>query len=100
MLPYFEHKVRFLLDQNALLIVMCITLKQKSTGRQVAPLGHIILSLSQPVITLTRYYCMLSGETVNTNIIVFGLIRLELGHIMLSLSQPVSALAHYYCILN
>jgi hypothetical protein len=33
MLPYFEHKVRFLLDQNALLIVMVYHLKTKVYGQ-------------------------------------------------------------------
>ena len=35
----------------------------------------IILSPSQSVISLTHYYCMLTGETANTNFIVFCSIR-------------------------
>jgi hypothetical protein len=44
------------------------SLKQQSSGRHVAPLGHIILIPSQPV-------CVLSGEATHTNFIVFGLTR-------------------------
>jgi hypothetical protein len=49
-----------------------------SLGRHVAPLGHIILILSQPVFALTPYCCVLSGEAANTNFIVFGLTRTRL----------------------
>ena len=58
------------------------SLKQQSTGRHVAPLGHSILIPSQPVVfACTPYCCVLSGET--TNIRVFCLTRqgLEAGSI-------------------
>ena len=46
---------RFLLDQHAELdFYSASTLKQQSAGRHVAPLGHIILILSQPVLALSR----------------------------------------------
>jgi hypothetical protein len=39
-----EHEVRFLLDQNAELdFYRASSLKQQSTGRHVAPIGHIII---------------------------------------------------------
>ena len=41
----------------------------------VAPLGHIILILNQPVFALSPSCCVLSGEATNTNFIVFDLIR-------------------------
>jgi len=47
-------------------------LKQQSAGRSVIPLG-LFLILSQPVLALTAYYCVLGGEEANTNVIVFGL---------------------------
>ena len=46
------------------------SLKQQFTDRHVAPLVHIILIPSQPV--LSPSYCMLSGEATNTNCIVLG----------------------------
>jgi hypothetical protein len=48
--------------------------KQQSTGRHVAPLGHIIQIPSQPVFARSLYCCLLSREVTNTNFIVFGLI--------------------------
>jgi hypothetical protein len=43
-------EVRFVLDQHAELdFYSASSLKQQSVGRHVAPLGHIILILSQPV---------------------------------------------------
>jgi len=53
------------------------SLKQQSAGRHVAPLGHIILIPSQSVFALTPLF-LLSGETTNTNFIIFGLTRTEL----------------------
>jgi hypothetical protein len=50
-----------------------ISLKQQSGDRYVAPLGHIILIPTQPVLALSAYCCMLRGEATNTNFIVFGL---------------------------
>ena len=46
--------------------------------RNVTPLGHIILILSQPVFALSPKCCVLGGEATNTNFIVFGLTRLGL----------------------
>jgi hypothetical protein len=83
-LYYGENKLifneaRFVLDQHAELdFNSASSLKQQSAGRHVAPLGHIILILSQPVFALSPYCCVLSGEATNTNFIVFGLIRLGL----------------------
>ena len=58
--------VLFVLDQHANLdFYSASSLKQQSAGRHVAPLGHIILILSQPV----------CGEATNSNFIVFGLTR-------------------------
>jgi hypothetical protein len=47
-------KVRFVLDQHAELdFYSASSLKQQSADRHVAPLGHIILILSQPVFALS-----------------------------------------------
>ena len=47
-------KVRFVLDQHAELdFYSASSLKQQSGDRHVAPLGHIILILSQPVFALS-----------------------------------------------
>ena len=51
------------------------SLKQQSTGRHVAPLWHIIPIPSQPVVALSTCCCVLSGEAINTNLIVLGLTR-------------------------
>jgi hypothetical protein len=60
----FINEVRFVLDQHAELDCYgASSLKQKSAGRHVAPLGHIILIPSQPI----------CGEATNSNFIVFGL---------------------------
>ena len=67
-------EVHFVLDQPAYLF-SASSLKWKSEVRHVAPLGHIILTQSQPVITLSHWSCVLSGESTNTNVIVFGLTR-------------------------
>ena len=45
---------RFVLDQHAELdFYSASSLKQRSAGRHVAPLGHIILNPSQPVFALS-----------------------------------------------
>ena len=47
-------EVRFVLDLHAELdFYSASSLKQQSTGRHVAPLGHIILISSQPVFALS-----------------------------------------------
>jgi len=49
-----DDDVPFVLDQHAELdFYSASSLKQQSTVRHVAPLGHIILILSQPVFALT-----------------------------------------------
>ena len=49
-----DDEVRFVLDQHAEIdFYSASSLKQQSTGRHVAPLGHIILILSKPVFALT-----------------------------------------------
>ena len=64
--------VRFVLDQHAELdIYSASLLKQQS----VAPIEHIILIPSQPVVALTLWCCMPIGEATHTNLIVFGLTR-------------------------
>ena len=57
-----------------------LTLKQQSAGKHVAPLWHIIMIPSQPVISLSPWCCVLSRETINTNFIfiVFSLTQPEL----------------------
>ena len=65
---------RFVLDQHSELeFYSTSSLKQKSTGRHVAPLRHINLILRQPAFALSPYCCVLSGEAKNTNFVVFGL---------------------------
>jgi hypothetical protein len=50
----FNEMIRFVLDQYAELdFYSASSLKQQSAGRHVAPFGHIILILSQPVFTLS-----------------------------------------------
>ena len=49
-----DDEVRFVLDQRAELdFYSARSLKQQSAGRHVAPLGHIILIPSQPVLVLS-----------------------------------------------
>ena len=67
----YDDDVRFVLDQLDFYIVS--SLKQQCAGRQVAPLGQIILIPSQPVIALSTECCVRSGDATNTNYIVFGL---------------------------
>ena len=52
------------------------SLKQRSTGRYIAPLGHIILVPSQPVFALSNAACLVT----NTMSIVFGLTQAGLYH--------------------
>jgi hypothetical protein len=48
-----DNEIRFVLDQHAELdFYSANSLKQHSTGRHVAPLGHIILIPSQPAFAL------------------------------------------------
>ena len=62
------------LDQHAELDFYSASwLKQRSSDRHVAPLGHIILIPGQPVFALSPECCVLSGEATNTNFLVFGL---------------------------
>ena len=49
------------------------SLKHQPANRHVAPLGHIILIPVHPVFRLSAECCVLSGESTNTNLIVFGL---------------------------
>ena len=49
----------------------CSSLKQRCVDGNAAPLGHIIPIPNQPVFSLLC--CVLSGEAVNTNFIVFSL---------------------------
>ena len=73
-----DDDIRFVLDQNTELdFNSASSLKQQSAGRHVAPLGHIILILSQIVFALTPSCCLLSGDSANY--IVFDLIRLGLA---------------------
>ena len=49
-----DEEVHFVLDQHEELdLYSASSLKQQSLGRHVAPLGHIILILSQPVFALS-----------------------------------------------
>lgn len=66
---YYEIIVKRTLNVNA------SSLKQQSAGRDVTPLVHVILILSQPVFALSLQCCMLNGEATNTIFIVFGLTR-------------------------
>ena len=71
-----DDEVRFVLDLHPLLdFYSACSLKQQSADRHVAPLGHIILIPNHPVFALSPQCCVLSGETTNTNLRVFGLTR-------------------------
>jgi predicted alpha/beta hydrolase len=49
-----DDETRFVLDQHAELdFYSASSLKQQSADRHVAPLGHMILILSQPVFALS-----------------------------------------------
>ena len=70
---YFS-EVRFILDQHSYLdFYSASSLKQQSADRHVAPLGHIDLIQSQPVLLSLHIWCMLSKEVARTNVIVFRL---------------------------
>ena len=44
------------------------SLQQQFAGRHIAPLGHIILIPSKPVVALSPYCCVLSGEATITSL--------------------------------
>ena len=84
----------FVLDQHAKLdIYSASTLKRQSTVRNVAPLGHIIVTPSQPVFALNYQCFVLNWETANTNLIVFGLISDRD-------SKPLEASTQFFIFLN
>lgn len=67
---FYKHFTQ--IDQIKLYFLSASELKQLSSGWYLASLGHIIvLSASQAVFTLE--WCVYSGETTNTNLIVFCL---------------------------
>jgi hypothetical protein len=71
-----DDEVRFLLDQHAELdFYSASSLKQQSTGKHVAPLGHIILIPNQPVFDLLLNSACLAEKQKITNFLVFGLTR-------------------------
>ena len=72
-----DDDVHLVLDQHAYLdFYSGSSLKQQSAGRHVAPLGHIHLIQSQPVLALTSFKAACcSKEARNTNFVVFGLNR-------------------------
>ena len=71
-----DYEVHFVQDQHTELdFYSASSLNQKSAGRHVHPLGHIILIPSQPVFALSPSCCMLSGKATNTDFIVVGLTR-------------------------
>ena len=50
-----DEKIRFVLDQHAELVLNCArSLKQHTADRHIAPLGHIIRTPRQPVLTRFR----------------------------------------------
>ena len=53
-------------------------LKQQKAGKHVAPLGHNLLSPSQPVFLLTPKCYIYRGQAANTNCIAVDLIHLVL----------------------
>ena len=69
-----DDDVRFVQDQHAKLnLYKASSQKQQFGGRHVAPLRHIMLILSQPVLALTPWSCMVSREAANTNFIISDL---------------------------
>ena len=71
-----DDEVCFVPDQYAELdFYSARSMKQQSADRHVATLGHIILIPNKSVFSLPPYCCMLSGEAINTNLIVFDLTR-------------------------
>jgi hypothetical protein len=75
-----DDDISFLLDQHSKL--------DSWNNSHVAPLWHIVLNNGQPVFTLTPYCCMINVERVNSNFMVFGLIRPGLEALDLALSRP------------
>jgi hypothetical protein len=70
-----DNDVLFVLDQHAEFdFYSASSLKQKSTGRSVASLWHIILIPRQQAFALSPYSCVLSREATYTNLTVLGLI--------------------------
>lgn len=68
--------VCFILDKHIELNLFCANLlKQHSSDRHVAQLGHFILVLNQPVFSFDHKCCMLGREVAN---LVLDLTRLEL----------------------
>jgi hypothetical protein len=55
-------------SKQRLILVFAASCWNKSLGRCVIPLGHIILNLNKPIFALTSNYSMLSQEAANTNI--------------------------------
>ena len=83
-----DDDVHFLPEQQAVLDFYSVSSqKQQFTVKHVAPPGHIILIPSQPVFTLTFYFCMLCGEVTNTTFIVFGLTQPGLEPMMIYHTQ-------------
>jgi len=70
-------------------------LKQQSTDRCIAPLGHIILIPSQSVFALSPSCCVVSGEVKNTNFIVLGFTRSGLKP---TIYHTLGEHANYYII--
>ena len=46
-------------------LLSSISLKYQSTGKYVAPHGHIIQIPEQPVFVVIHWFCMLTGEATN-----------------------------------
>jgi len=73
-----DDNVPFVIDQHAKLdFNSASSLKQQSVGRDVVPVGHIILIPSQPVFIITPQCSMLIREATNTKFIIFGLTHLN-----------------------
>ena len=73
-----DDNVPFLIDNHTKLdFYSASSLKQQSVGRHVAPFGHIILILSQPIFVITPQCCMFIGAATNTYFIIFGLTHLN-----------------------
>jgi hypothetical protein len=70
MIPWDEYDVHAYLDFYS----VC-SLKQQSAGSNIAPLWHIIMIPSQPVLVLTTQCCVISIEAASTHFIVFDLTR-------------------------
>ena len=63
----------FVQDQHAELDYISVSsLKQQPAGRHAPPLRHFILIPNQQVCAVTSYWCVLSREATNNNILVFG----------------------------